>query len=171
MNFWMIFQCMDKKTEKRKSSIATPSKTSKLHEITPLKLHALQYHMYHQVPKKNKGFLGKSCSMVQKVENFCQEMPSFNFMLQMTVSCSEIKWKFYSSSKFFKSQRFKCKYSWTPQSIFSTPNPFWIFYHTNHWNDFAWSFKEYLLVHKSGKYQLQVLEHSEDDEKRTHTVL
>lgn len=48
-------------------------------------------HMYHQVPKKNEGSLGKSCSMVQKVENFHQEMPSFNFMFQMTVSCSEIK--------------------------------------------------------------------------------
>lgn len=47
------------------------SKNSKLYEITPLRLHALQYHMYHQVHKKNEDFLGKSCSMAQKVENFC----------------------------------------------------------------------------------------------------
>lgn len=67
------------------------SKNSKLYEITPLRLHALQYHMYHQVHKKNEDFLGKSCSMAQKVENFCWEMPGFNFVLQMTVSCSEIK--------------------------------------------------------------------------------
>lgn len=124
--------------KKRNPAYLYLQKTSDLYEITPLKLHALQYHMYHQVHMKNESFLGKTCSMAQKVENFHQEMPGFNFGLQMTVSCSEIKlhgfvgMKILHSSKFFKSQRFKCKYSWTPQSIFSTPNPFWIFYHTNH---------------------------------------
>lgn len=52
-NELLVFQCMDKRTEKRKSSIATSSKNSKLYETTPLKLHTLQYHMYGQVQRKN----------------------------------------------------------------------------------------------------------------------
>lgn len=72
--------------------IAPPSENSKLYKTTPLKLHELQYHMYHQVHRKNEGSLEKlSCSTAQKVENFHKDVPGFNFVLQMTVSCSEVK--------------------------------------------------------------------------------
>lgn len=72
-------------------SYYTFKKNSELHEIYITKITLTKYHMYHQVHRKNEGFLGKSCSMAQKAENFCQEMPGFNSVLQMTVSCSEIK--------------------------------------------------------------------------------
>lgn len=68
---------------------ATSSENSELYETTPLKLHAAQYHMYHQVHRKNDGSLEKSCSTAQKVENFLKDTPGFNSVLLMTVSCSE----------------------------------------------------------------------------------
>lgn len=41
---------------------------------------------------KNKGSFEKlSCSTAQKVENFERDVPASNFVLQMTVSRSEVK--------------------------------------------------------------------------------
>lgn len=51
--------------------VATSSENSELHENTPLKLHALQYRMYHWVHRKKEGSLETlPCSKAQKVENF-----------------------------------------------------------------------------------------------------
>lgn len=49
---------MDKGAKKGNTvplGIATLSENSERYETTPLKLHLLQYHMYHQVHRKNEG--------------------------------------------------------------------------------------------------------------------